>query len=77
MCGTAPPEKVSLVTWDDTLDEGQFSSDLVKAPVRTSSPVEIVSTNRKSAMKSPQVKQTHVQDTDLPKVKGQSHIWCE
>ncbi|XP_031432377.1 speriolin-like protein [Clupea harengus] len=43
--------KSSGVTWDDTLDEGTFTSELLKGPLRTSSPLEITAA-RKSVLKS-------------------------
>ncbi|XP_062394012.1 speriolin-like protein [Sardina pilchardus] len=46
-----PPGKVSSVTWEDSLDDGLFTADLLKAPHRTSSPTA-TSAGRKSTLKS-------------------------
>ncbi|KAL2083836.1 hypothetical protein ACEWY4_019354 [Coilia grayii] len=55
--------KVKAVSWDETLEEGRFTDDLLKVPFRTSSPLDTsinrksspleTSVNRKSALKGP------------------------
>ncbi|XP_041963201.1 speriolin-like protein isoform X1 [Alosa sapidissima] len=62
-----PLEKVSAVTWEDTLDDGCFTIDLLKAPHRTSSPLE-TTTAKKSALKSPHLDNDQ-QESYLPQVK--------
>ena len=66
---TPPEVKSSGVTWDDTLDEGTFTSELLKGPLRTSSPLEITAA-RKSVLKSARLDEDQ-QDRYVQHVKGQ------